>query len=162
MPSWWKRSKTAFHRSATTAASSAPASPARASTSRSQPRRAGAEDAGDLLLARPQRQPRQLTRQRKLRHVYDIDALLADLGIDVASSSSPPHARGRASASDAVGLGPPISRSSNAADGVVAPPPRSASSPVLHPLPLPSPSPKPPAELETTDPASLQIPRLQK
>ncbi|KAF7015979.1 hypothetical protein CFC21_029683 [Triticum aestivum] len=170
MPSWWKRSKTAFRRSATTAASSAPASPARASTSRSQTRRAGSEDAGDLLLARPHRQPRQLTRQRKLRHVYDIDALLADLGIDVASSSSPPHARGRASASDAVGLGPPISRSSNAADGVVAPPPRSASSPVLHPLPLPSPSPKPPAELETTDSAgvaeggneraSLQIPRV--
>jgi hypothetical protein len=58
-------------------------------------------------------------------------------------------------------------RSSNAADGVVAPPPRSASSPVLHPLPLPSP--KPPTELETPEPAggaeggnekpSLQIPR---
>ncbi|XP_047067523.1 mitogen-activated protein kinase kinase kinase 5-like [Lolium rigidum] len=169
MPSWWKRSKSTFHLSATTASSSsAPASPARASTSRAQPRRTGSDDAGDLLFGRPHRQPRQLTRQRKLRHVDDLDKLLADLGIDVTSPSSPPHSRGRASASDAVGLGPPILRSSNAADGVVAPPPRSASSPVLHPLPLPSP--KPPTELETPEPAggaeggnekpSLQIPRV--
>ncbi|KAG8081332.1 hypothetical protein GUJ93_ZPchr0007g4527 [Zizania palustris] len=137
MPSWWKRSKSAFHRSGTTFAST-PASSAVASTSGFQPRRRSAE-AGDLLLA----PPRQLTRQRKLRHVDDIDVGLSDLGLVVASSSPP--SSGRVSASVAVGY-PRSART--------APPPRSASSPVLHPLPLPSPSPRP-MELDIVEPAEI-------
>uniref|UniRef100_A0A0D9WUZ1 mitogen-activated protein kinase kinase kinase n=1 Tax=Leersia perrieri TaxID=77586 RepID=A0A0D9WUZ1_9ORYZ len=81
-----------------------------------------------------------LTRQRKLRHVDDIDVGLDSLGLAVASSSPPPPA-GRASASEAVGFRPvsiPISRSASFAEGrAFAQPPRAASSPVLHPLPLP-------------------------
>ncbi|XP_062188963.1 mitogen-activated protein kinase kinase kinase 5-like [Phragmites australis] len=145
MPSWWKRSKSAFHRSVV-APSSTPASPARASTSRAQPGRGGRVEYRDLLA------PPRLTRQRKLRHVDDIDVGLGDLGLDVASSSPPPH-KGRVSASEAVGppRSTPISRSASSREAV-APPPRSASSPVLHPLPLPSPR---PADLETQEPPGV-------
>ncbi|KAF0926087.1 hypothetical protein E2562_021801 [Oryza meyeriana var. granulata] len=151
MPSWWKRSKSAFHRSAVTSAST-PTSPARASTSCAQPSRrsavgGGAYDAGDLLAPR-----RQLTRQRKLRHVDDIDVGLESLGLVVASSSPPPS--GRASASEAVGfpVSIPISRSASSAEGRAAQPPRAASSPVLLPLPLPSPR---PVELDMPEPAGI-------
>ena len=150
MPSWWKRSKSAFHRSSVTPASSTPASPARASTSRAQPggrRGAGAES--DLLVAPP-----KLTRQRKLRHVDAIDVALGDLVVAEAgrrASSSPPLQRGRAS--EAVGIpgSTPVSRSSSTREAV-AQPPRSASSPVLHPLPLPSPR---PADLDPQDPPGV-------
>ncbi|KAJ1287469.1 hypothetical protein BS78_02G012200 [Paspalum vaginatum] len=161
MPSWWKRSKSAFHRSSVTPSSSTPASPARASTSRAQPG-PGGRRAADLLLAPP-----KLTRQRKLRHVDDIDVALGGLDVDPErrSSSSPPHQRG------ALGLGVPgsipISRSASTREGV-AQPPRSASSPVLHPLPLPSPR---PPDLDAQDPpevadgfgdrtTTLQAPRM--
>ncbi|KAF8783640.1 hypothetical protein HU200_000437 [Digitaria exilis] len=147
MPSWWKRSKSAFHRSSVTP-SSAPGSPARASTSRVQPggRRATADDAGggegDFLAVVPPK----LTRQRKLRHVDGIDVdCLGDLNAAAAAetgrraSSSPPLQRGRAAAEDVRIPGSiPISRSASSREAVVQPP-RSASSPVLHPLPLPSP-----------------------
>ncbi|KAL6647176.1 hypothetical protein ACP70R_014613 [Stipagrostis hirtigluma subsp. patula] len=148
MPSWWKRSKSAFH-GPVTAPSSTPASPARASTSRAQPGHRGGRDDQDLLLARG-----RLTRQRKLRHVDDIDVGLGDLGLDVASSSPPPP-RGRASTSEATGprFSIPIARSMSTREGV-AQPPRAASSPVLHPLPLPSPSPRP-AELDAPDPPGV-------
>ncbi|EER97885.1 mitogen-activated protein kinase kinase kinase 5 [Sorghum bicolor] len=152
MPSWWKRSKSAFHRSSVTPSSSSastPSSPARASTSRVQPGPRGrAGRRGDLLAPPP-----KLTRQRKLRHVDvgSVDVQLGDLGIDDdvsdrSSSSSPPQQRGRSSASEAVGIpiGTPISRSASAREGG-AQPPRSASSPVLHPLPLPSPRPPDPS-----------------
>uniref|UniRef100_A0A0E0LGF9 mitogen-activated protein kinase kinase kinase n=1 Tax=Oryza punctata TaxID=4537 RepID=A0A0E0LGF9_ORYPU len=149
MPSWWKRSKSAFHRSAV---SSAPASPARASTSScaAQSLRSAvgrcADDDGDLLLARR----RQLTRQRKLRHVDDIDVGLESLGLVVASSSPPPT--GRASTSQAVGrpVSIPIARSASSAEGRAAQqPPRASASPVLLPLPLPSPK---PVGLDTPEP----------
>lgn len=143
MPSWWKRSKSTFHRSSVTP-SSAPGSPARASTSRVQTggRRGGGE--GDFLAVAP---PKQLTRQRKLRHVDGIDVdglggLAAAAEPGRRASSSPPLQRGRAAASEAVGIpgSTPISRSASSREAVVQPP-RSASSPVLHPLPLPSPRP---------------------
>lgn len=153
MPTWWKRSKSAFQRSS--AVSSAPASPARASTSScaAPGRRSAAgrcaDDAGDLLLARR----RQLTRQRKLRHVDDIGVGLESLGLVVANSSPPP--RGRASTSAAVGhpVSIPIARSASSAEfrAVHQPPPRAATaaSPVLLPLPLPSPK---PVESDTSEP----------
>ncbi|KAG2631313.1 mitogen-activated protein kinase kinase kinase 5-like [Panicum virgatum] len=150
MPSWWKRSKSAFHRSSVTPASSTPASPARASTSRAQPGgRRGADGESDLLVAPP-----KLTRQRKLRHVDAIDVALGDLVVAEAgrrASSSPPLQRGRAS--EAVGIpgSTPVSRSSSTREAV-AQPPRSASSPVLHPLPLPSPR---PADLDPQDPPGV-------
>ena len=96
---------------------------------------------------RPTTAPPKLTRQRKLRHidVGSVDVEPGDLGIDDdvsdrSSSSSPPQQRGRSSASEAIGIavGTPISRSASSREGG-AQPPRSASSPVLHPLPLPSP-----------------------
>ncbi|WVZ61604.1 hypothetical protein U9M48_011455 [Paspalum notatum var. saurae] len=131
---WWKRSKSAFHRSSVTpSSSSTPASPARASTSRAQPGPGGGRRAADpdLLLAQPNK---QLTRQRKLRHVDGIDVALGGLlALDAEPrrcSSSPPHQRSAT----------PISRSASTREAV-AQPPRSASSPVLHPLPLPSPRP---------------------
>ncbi|XP_066323223.1 uncharacterized protein [Miscanthus floridulus] len=96
----------------------------------------------------PTTAPPKLTRQRKLRHVDvgSVDVEPGDLGIDddvsdrSSSSSSPPQQRGRSSASEAIGIavGTPISRSASSWEGG-AQPPRSASSPVLHPLPLPSP-----------------------
>uniref|UniRef100_A0A0D3GLN7 mitogen-activated protein kinase kinase kinase n=1 Tax=Oryza barthii TaxID=65489 RepID=A0A0D3GLN7_9ORYZ len=153
MPTWWKRSKSAFQRSS--AVSSAPASPARASTSScaAPGRRSAAgrcaDDAGDLLLARR----RQLTRQRKLRHVDDIGVGLESLSLVVANSSPPP--RGRASTSAAVGhpVSIPIARSASSAEfrAVHQPPPRAATaaSPVLLPLPLPSPK---PVESDTSEP----------
>ncbi|KAK3126215.1 hypothetical protein QOZ80_7AG0553280 [Eleusine coracana subsp. coracana] len=135
MPSWWKRSKSAFHRPVAASAST-PTSPARASTSRAQAAAGRLGDAGDLLAAPP-----RLTRQRKLRHVDDIDVVLGDLGIgdDALPSSPPPPQRSRSSASEALGppISAPISRSASSRESG-APPPRSASSPVLHPLPLPS------------------------
>jgi hypothetical protein len=162
MPSWWKRSKSAFHRSSVLPAStSTPASPARASTSRAQPggRRGGgageeaeAEAEADLLVAVAPAP--KLTRQRKMRHVGGVDVALGDLVVvvveaDRRASSSPPLQRGRG-ASEAVGIpaSTPVSRSSTTREPV-AQPPRSASSPVLHPLPLPSPR---PADLEAQDP----------
>ncbi|KAL6880514.1 hypothetical protein ACP4OV_012079 [Aristida adscensionis] len=149
MPSWWKRSKSAFHRPVA-APSSTPASPARASTSRAPDGRGGGGEDRDLLA------PPRLTRQRKLRHVDDIDVGLGDLGLDVASSSPPPQ-RGRASASEAIGppVSIPIARSKSTREDV-AQPPRSASSPVLHPLPLPSPSPSRPADVvDAPDPPGV-------
>jgi hypothetical protein len=160
MPSWWKRSKSAFHRSSVLPAStSTPASPARASTSRAQPggRRGGgageeAEAEADLLVAVAPAP--KLTRQRKMRHVGGVDVALGDLVVvvveaDRRASSSPPLHRGRG-ASEAVGIpaSTPVSRSSSTREPV-AQPPRPASSPVLHPLPLPSPR---PADLEAQDP----------
>lgn len=149
MPSWWKRSKSAFHRSPVTPFSSAstPSSPARASTSCVQPGgRAGRRD----LLAPP-----KLTRQRKLRHVDDLYVALGDLRVDVSdrsSSSSPPQQRRLATASEAIEIPVPtlVSRSASAREGG-APPPRSASSPVLHPLPLPSPRPPDPSGAGAAD-----------
>ncbi|CAL5091932.1 unnamed protein product [Urochloa decumbens] len=160
MPSWWKRSKSAFHRSSVIP-SSTPASPARASTSRVQPggrRRSGGsgDDAAerDLLAVAPPK----LTRQRKLRHVDDIEVALGDLVVTGEAgrraSSSPPLQRGRG-ASEAVGIpgtvSTPVSRSASTREAA-APPPRSASSPVLHPLPLPSPM---PFDLEAQDPPGV-------
>nr|CAB3455529.1 unnamed protein product [Digitaria exilis] len=159
MPSWWKRSKSAFHRSSVTP-SSAPGSPARASTSRVQPggRRGAADEGGgegDFLAVVPPK----LTRQRKLRHVDGIDVdCLGDLNAAAAAepgrraSSSPPLQRGRAAA-EAVGIpgSIPISWSASSREAVVQPP-RSASSPVLHPLPLPSPR---PPDLEPQDPPGV-------
>ncbi|TVU40511.1 hypothetical protein EJB05_13978 [Eragrostis curvula] len=139
MPSWWKRSKSAFHRPVAAGPSSTPTSPARASTSRAAQAAGRFGEAADLLASAPPR----LTRQRKLRHVDDIDVALGDLRLDdddaLPSSPLPPQ-RARASASEALAppISTPISRSASSREGG-APPPRSASSPVLHPLPLPSP-----------------------
>ncbi|KAE8784863.1 mitogen-activated protein kinase kinase kinase YODA-like [Hordeum vulgare] len=123
---WWKRSA---HRPSSASAST-PASPARASTSRI-PRHDGA---GDL--------PR-LTRQRRLRHVDDIEVGASALRLDdphaapPSSSSSYPARRDAVWSGLATASSTPISRSPS--NMMEAAPARSSSTPMLlpHPLPLP-------------------------
>ncbi|KAL5210759.1 hypothetical protein ABZP36_006382 [Zizania latifolia] len=137
---WWKRSVSP---SASPSSASTPASPARASTSRvggasSRRRDGGLFGGGGGGGSDPQA---RLTRQRRLRHVDDIEVGVSALGLDAspspaAPSSCPPSRR------DSVGFGlltassTPISRTPS---NMEVAPPRSSSSPVLllHKLPLP-------------------------
>ncbi|KAF0888370.1 hypothetical protein E2562_014192 [Oryza meyeriana var. granulata] len=140
---WWKRSVSPSPSSSPSLSSaSTPASPARASTSRvgggggiSSRRRDGGLGGGGS-----DPQPR-LTRQRRLRHVDDIEVGVSALGLD-AASSSPAAPSSCPSKRDSAGFGlvtassTPISRTPS---NMEVAPPRSSSSPVLlpHPLPLP-------------------------
>ncbi|XP_052148523.1 mitogen-activated protein kinase kinase kinase 5-like [Oryza glaberrima] len=143
---WWKRSVSPSPSpSSSSASASTPASPARASTSR-----VGGGGGGGVPSRRrdvvgfgwgggSDPQPR-LTRQRRLRHVDDIEVGVSALGLD--SSPSPAAPSSCPSSRDSVGFGlltassTPISRT---ASNMEVAPPRSSSSPVLlpHPLPLP-------------------------
>ncbi|KAG8098289.1 hypothetical protein GUJ93_ZPchr0013g34314 [Zizania palustris] len=141
---WWKRSVSP---SASPSSASTPASPARASTSRvggaSSRRRDGGlfGGGGGGGGGGGSDQQARLTRQRRLRHVDDIEVGVSALGLDAspspaAPSSCPPSRR------DSVGSGlltassTPISRTPS---NMEVAPPRSSSSPVLllHKLPLP-------------------------
>uniref|UniRef100_A0A0E0D799 mitogen-activated protein kinase kinase kinase n=1 Tax=Oryza meridionalis TaxID=40149 RepID=A0A0E0D799_9ORYZ len=140
---WWKRSVSPSPSpSSSSASASTPASPARASTSRVggggvPSRRRDVVGFGWGGGSDPQ--PR-LTRQRRLRHVDDIEVGVSALGLD--SSPSPAAPSSCPSSRDSVGFGlltassTPISRT---ASNMEVAPPRSSSSPVLlpHPLPLP-------------------------
>uniref|UniRef100_A0A0E0KJD8 mitogen-activated protein kinase kinase kinase n=1 Tax=Oryza punctata TaxID=4537 RepID=A0A0E0KJD8_ORYPU len=138
---WWKRSVSP----SPSPSASTPASPARASTSRVGGGGGGVgvpsrrRDVGFGWGGGSDPQPR-LTRQRRLRHVDDIEVGVSALALD--SSPSPAAPSSCPSSRDSVGFGlltassTPISRT---ASNMEVAPPRSSSSPVLlpHPLPLP-------------------------
>ncbi|XP_006650640.2 mitogen-activated protein kinase kinase kinase 5-like [Oryza brachyantha] len=135
---WWKRPVSPSP-SPSPSSASTPASPARASTSRvGGPRRDGGFGGGGGG-GGSDPQPR-LTRQRRLRHVDDIEVGVSAIGLDSSASSAAPSSC--PSRRDYVGFGlvtassTPISRTPS---NMEVAPPRSSSSPVLlpHPLPLP-------------------------